>query len=327
MTRSTLRVVFLDHDTIAPHIQLPDFTFEHELVAHGSTAASEVADRIALADIVITNKVPVQEAAIRKAQHLKLVAVAATGVDNVDLEACERAGVAVCNVTAYAKTSVSEHTIALMFALRRSLVGYRESVRQGRWQEAGQFSYFDYPVQDLAGSTLGIIGRGTLGQATAALASCLGMQVLFAGRKGVEQPPEPYTAFSDVLARSDIISLHCPLNEHTRGLIGLDEFHQMQRKPLLINTARGGLVCEQALITAMRTDLISGAGVDVTTPEPPPADHPLLELLDMPNFILTPHMGWASTEAMKIMAEQLTGNINAFVQGNPRNLVTPEARS
>lgn len=325
MNNTPLRVVFLDRDTIAPQIALRPFEFPHKLVTYGSTSAEQVADRIAQADIVITNKVRIGQPELEQAPKLGLIALAATGVDNIDVRACEQRNIVVSNIRDYATNTVPEHTFALIFALRRSLFAYRESVKQGRWQQAGQFCYFDYPIKDLAGSTLGIIGRGSLGQATGKLAEALGMKVLYAGRKGIEHPPEPYTPFADVLAQSDVITLHCPLNDQTRDLISDTEFQQMTRQPLLVNTARGGLINEQALARALHSESISGAGIDVTSPEPPPSDHILMELTEFPNFILTPHVGWASEQAMQTMAAQLVGNIEAFVRGAARNVVANNA--
>lgn len=325
MPSTPIKVVFLDSDTLAEHIPIRPLAFEHEFISHPHTAPDEVAQRIADATVVITNKVAITASALAQAPKLKLVAAAATGYDNIDITACEQAGIAVCNIQGYAQDTVPEHTMALMLTLQRSLLAYRHSVRQGRWQQAGQFCYHDYPVRDLRGSVLGIIGRGTLGQATARLAAAFGMHVLYAGRKGDSVVPEPYTPFAEVLARSDVISLHCPLNQHTHHLIDEAEFAQMSRQPLIINTARGGLINEAALIKAMRSGQISGAGVDVTAPEPPPADHELLTLLDMPNFILTPHIAWASNSAMQALADQLVDNIEAFISGQPRNLVTTQS--
>jgi len=318
--------VFLDRDTIAPQTLLRDLPFPHTLTVYARTTADEVAARIRDADIVITNKAPVHAEALRSAQRLKLIALTATGTDCVDLHAATAQGVAVCNIRHYAQRSVPEHTFALIFALRRNLLAYRTSIQQGRWQDAGQFCYFDYPIRDLAGSTLGIIGAGALGQAVAKIASSFGMQVLFAARKHEPAPKHPhvaFTAFDNVLAHSDIISLHCPLRPETRNLIDAPEFAAMRKKPLLINTARGGLVNEDALAHALRSGQILGAGFDVVTTEPPPPDHVFMSLLDLPNFILTPHVAWASDEAMQTLADQLIDNIHAFVLGQPRNLVVP----
>ncbi len=319
MSQTPLKVVFLDRETISPQTVLRTPAFPHTLEMHGRTRPEQVADRIADADIVILNKVKLGAEEIAAAPQLKMIALAATGSDNVDLTACRERGIVVSNIRGYAVRSVPEHVFALIFALRRSIVPYHQSVQAGRWQEAAQFCYFDYPIQDLAGSTLGIIGAGTLGQAVANIGRAFGMKVVFAAHKGRPNMGSLYTPFETVLAESDVISLHCPLNDHTHHLLGAAEFSAMARKPLLINTARGALIDDHALAHALRTGQIAGAGLDVTVPEPPPADHPLMGLLDLPNFILTPHVAWASQEAIQALADQLIDNIDAFVAGSPRN--------
>ena len=315
------KIVFLDRATLPAEIDLRAPSFASDFISFAATAAEEVAARIADADIVIVNKVPIRAAAIASAPRLRLIAVAATGYDNVDLAACTARGIAVSNIRNYAVNTVPEHTFALIFALRRSICAYRESVAQGAWQKAGQFCYFDYPVNDIAGATLGIVGDGALGQSVAAIGKALGMNVLFSSYKGVHGMGPLYTPFEDVLRLSDIITLHCPLLASTRNMIAAPEFAQMQRRPLLINTARGGLVDEQALVDALKKGQISGAGFDVVTTEPPPPDHPFMKLLDLPNFILTPHVAWSSREAIQALADQLTDNIELFWHGTPRQLV------
>ncbi len=208
----------------------------------------------------------------------------------------------------------------MIFSLRRSLSAYQEAVRVGRWQAAGQFCFFDYPIRDLAGSTLGIVGGGALGSEVARIAQAFGMEVLFAARKDAP-PTEGRVAFGEVLARSDVITLHCPMTPQTRGLIGDAEFAAMTRRPILINTARGGLVDEAALVRALDRGQISAAGFDVATTEPPPFDNPLMSLTGRPNFMLTPHVAWASREAIQTLADQLIDNIEAFVEGAPKNRV------
>jgi glycerate dehydrogenase len=285
------------------------------------STAGEVAARITGADIVITNKVPVRADAIAGAPNLRLIAVCATGTDMVDVKTAAARGIVVSNVRNYATVTVPEHVFALIFALRRNILAYRDSVRAGRWQTASQFCFFDHPIGDLAGSTLGIVGRGALGQAVAKIAEAFGMTVLFAGRKGDAAPAPPYAAFADVLRRSDILTLHVPLTPETRNLIGATEFALMDRHPLLINASRGGLVDEIALGDALRSAQIAGAGFDVATAEPPPAGHPLMALLDLPNFILTPHVAWASRGGQQALADSLIDNIDAFWRGSPRNVV------
>ncbi|HET7715499.1 MAG TPA: D-2-hydroxyacid dehydrogenase [Bauldia sp.] len=314
-------IVFLDRETLSPETRLRSPNFPHRLIVHDRSAPGEVAARIADADIVITNKVPVRAEAIAGASRLRLIAVCATGTDMVDVKAAVARGVVVSNVRNYATVTVPEHVFALIFALRRNLLAYRDSVRAGRWQRASQFCFFDHEIHDLAGSTIGIVGRGSLGQAVARIAEAFGMQVLFAGRKGAAAPPAPYVPFADVLRRSDIITLHVPLTPDTRHLIGTAEFALMERRPILINASRGGLVDEVALGGALRSGRIAGAGFDVASAEPPPGDHPLMGLLDLPNFILTPHVAWASREGQQALADQLVDNIDAFWRGEPRNVV------
>jgi glycerate dehydrogenase len=315
-----VKIVLLDRDTLRPETTLRRVNFVHDLESHDRTAPDQTAIRIADAEIVITNKVRLTREAISAAPRLRMVAVAATGYDCVDIEACRERGIVVSNIRNYARNTVPEHVFAMIFALRRSLFAYRDAVLAGRWQEAGQFCFFDYPIRDLAGSTLGVIGGGALGSQVGAMGRALGMQVLFSGRKG-EAAAEDRTPFETVLATSDVITLHCPLNDQTRGLIGDAEFAAMSRKPLLINTGRGGLVDEEALVRALDSGAIAGAGFDVTTPEPPPHDNPLMRLGARPNFILTPHVAWASTEAVQALADQLIENIEAFQAGEPRNRV------
>ena len=319
-----MNIVFLDRDTISPDTTLRAPSFAHTWVQHNRTRADEAAARIADADIVIVNKVKLTADVLAQAPKLKLIAVAATGTDNIDLAACQQRGIVVSNVRNYAKHTVPEHTFALIFALRRSICAYRDAVKAGRWQEAAQFCFFDHPIRDLAGSTLGVIGDGVLGQAVASIGRALGMRVLFAAHKGRSGQGSMYTPFDDVLRQSDILTLHCPLNANTRNMIGAAEFAQMARKPLLINTGRGGLVDEAAVGPALQAGHISGAAFDVTSVEPPPADHPFMALLDRPDFILTPHVAWASAEAIQALADQLIDNVEAFVHGAPVNVVLPK---
>ena len=315
------RIVMLDRGTLPGSVELRSPAFEHQLTTFDATAPEQVAQRIMDADIVITNKVPIRRPSLEGAKNLKLVAVAATGTDIVDLEACAERGIGVCNIRNYAVHTVPEHTFALILALRRSILAYHASVRRRRWQEAGQFCYFDYPVRDLAGSVLGIIGDGVLGRAVAEIAKAFGMRVLFAAYKGSAGMGPLYTPFEEVLRVSDVITLHSPLLPSTRNMIAEPEFAQMERRPLLINTARGGLVDEAALAVALTDGQIAGAAFDVVTAEPPPPDHPFMRLLDRPDFILTPHVAWASLEAVQGLADQLVDNIEAFWSGAPRNLV------
>ncbi|WP_022982406.1 NAD(P)-dependent oxidoreductase, partial [Ideonella sp. B508-1] len=231
-------IVFLDRATLAPQITLRQPGFAHHLVEHARTAPDEVAARLAGATIAITNKVPITAATLAQLPALRLVAVAATGTDCVDKAACARQGVAVANIRGYAVNTVPEHVFALILALRRSLMAYRESVLAGRWQQSGQFCFFDHPIRDLAGARLGIIGEGVLGQRVAELGRAFGMQPLFAAHKGRSGQGRLYTPWQEVLETSDVISLHSPLTSQTRHMIALPELEAMKRRPLIINTGR-----------------------------------------------------------------------------------------
>ena len=316
------RIVFLDRATIAPQILLRPPAFPHILVEHEHTLPDQAAERLAGASIAIDNKVPLDAATLARLPDLRLIAVAATGTDCIDKTYCQAHGIAVSNIRAYATHTVPEHTFALMLALRRSIVRYHADVLAGEWQKAGQFCFFRHPIHDLAGARLGLIGEGALGQRVAEIARAFGMRPVFAAHKGKSGLGPLYTPWREVLETSDVITLHSPLVPETRGMIGLSEFRQMKRRPLLINTARGGLVVEEDLEIALEQGLITGAGFDVTLPEPPPPDGPLMRVARRPNVIVTPHIAWASDEAQQTLADQLIDNIDDFVAGRPTNLVT-----
>lgn len=313
------RIVFLERDTFIADFRRPDF--EHEWKEYAKTSTEEVVERLRAATIAICNKVGLGQAELAQLPGLRFIAVAATGVDNVDLAYCRSRGIKVANVRNYARHSVPEHVFALVLALRRNLIAYRQDLRRGAWQRATQFCLLDHTIHDLNESTLGIIGYGALGRAVARLGEAFGMRVLIAEHKGASVVRPGRVGFTEMLAASDIVTLHCPLTEQTRKMIGAAEFELMRKDALLINTARGGLVSESALAQALLEGRIGGAGFDVLTSEPPRAGNPLLEL-DLPNFILTPHVAWASREAMQALADQVILNIEAFVRGEPRNLVT-----
>jgi len=297
--------------------------FVHDWVEYAKTAADQVRERLAGATIAIVNKAPLPASVIAALPDLKMVAVAATGTNIVDLEACRARGIVVANIPSYAQHTVPEHVMALLLALSRNLTAWRESVQAGRWQQSEQFCMFDHPIRDLHGATLGIIGSGSLGGGVIRLAEAFGMRVLRAERKGAADVRPGYTAFPTVLAEADAISLHCPLTPQTTGLIGEAELRAMRSSALLINTSRGGIVDEAALIRALKEGWIAGAGFDVVTVEPPPVGHPMLDpdLLALPNFLLTPHAAWTSRSAMQALADQLIDNIEAFVAGAPKNRV------
>jgi glycerate dehydrogenase len=313
------RIVFLDRSTLKANVRRPSFA--HEWREYDETGPGEIVERLSGATIAISNKVRLREPELSQLPDLRFIAVAATGVDIIDLEYCRRRGIPVSNVRDYARHAVPEHVLMLMLALRRNLFRYRAEVERGAWQAARQFCLFDYEIRDLHGSTLGLIGHGALGQAVEKLALCFGMRVLISEHKGAHTIRDGRVSFEETLRTSDIISLHSPLTDETRNMIGAAEFEMMRRDAILINTARGGLVDEAALVGALRKGLIAGAGFDVLTIEPPRDGNPLLEV-NLPNLILTPHNAWASREAMQALADQLIYNIEGFAKGVPQNLVT-----
>ena len=315
------RIVTLESESLIADVRRP--AFPHEWVSYPKTVPEQVVERLAGATIAIINKVPLPAAAVDALPMLKMVAVSATGTNVIDLDACLARGIVVANVRGYAEHTVPEHVMALLLALSRNLVAWRETLQAGGWQKSEQFCLFDHPIRDLHGATLGLIGSGSLGNGVVRLAEAFGMRVLRAERKGATGVRPGYTAFETVLAEADAISLHCPLTAETQCLIGVAELQAMKSSALLINTARGGVVDEAALIQALQAGCIAGAGFDVLTVEPPPLGHPMLapELLALPNFLLTPHVAWASRPAMQTLADQLIDNIEAFVAGKPQNRV------
>jgi glycerate dehydrogenase len=313
------RVVFLDRASLKATVRKPAGAGAY--VEYDKTSPEEIVSRLAGADVAIVNKVPMRAPTLEQLPDLKMIAVAATGYDVVDVAYCKGHGIAVANIRNYAVHTVPEHAFMLILALRRSLLAYREDVQNGLWNKSDQFCFFTHPIGDLHGATLGIIGEGAIGQGTAAIGRAFGMNVLFADHPPPKMEGVTFTPHDQVIAQSDVISLHCPLMPSTRNLIDLAAFRKMKRTAVLINTARGGLVDESALIQALDEGLIAGAGFDVLTVEPPRNGHPLLDVR-RPNFILTPHIAWASDGAMQFLADQLIDNIDAWAAGKPQHLVT-----
>lgn len=319
MASAAHKVVFLDRASLKANVRQP--ACAEQYVEHAKTSPNEIVSRLAGATVAITNKVPLRADTLAQLPALKMIAVAATGYDVIDVPYCREHGIAVANIRNYAVHTVPEHAFALILALRRSLLAYRADVEAGVWNRAETFCFFDHPIGDLHGSTLGIVGEGAIGQGTAAIARGFGMTVLFADHEPPKAPGVEFTPLDEVLARSDVLSLHCPLTPSTKNLIGYEQMKRMKRTALLINTSRGGLVDEAALIRALDEGLIAGAGFDVLTTEPPRNGHPLLDIR-RPNFILTPHVAWASDGAMQFLADQLIDNIERWADGRPQHLVT-----
>ena len=314
------RTVFLDLATVdRDDLDLsPLHRVAGEFQTWPVTPPGKIAGRMDGADVVIINKARL-DAGTLEAARPRLVCLAATGTDNVDLEAARRCGTAVANIRDYCTDSLAQHVFALVLALTTRLVDYRDAVRAGAWSRSETFALLDYPIHELAGKTLAIVGHGTLGRAVAERAPAFGLRVLVAERRG-EAPRPGRVGFEHALAESDIVSLHAPLTEATRELINAGTLARMKPGALLINTARGGLVDEAALVEALSTGQLGGAGLDVLGQEPPPADHPLLDPA-LANCIVTPHIAWAAREARQRAVEEMAANIAAWCAGERRNRV------
>ena len=285
---------------------------------HPHTEAAEVAARLQGAEVVVSNKVMLSREVLAKADKLRLICVAATGTNNIDLNAARELGIIVTNVRAYGTASVVQHVFALMLSLQRRIPAYQLAVRQGRWEQSKFFCLLDYPIEELGGKVLGIVGYGELGQAVAKTAACFDMEVRVAQRDPADTRSDR-VPLDELLAEADVLSLHCPLTEENRGLIGEAQLRCMKSTAILINAARGGLVDEAALATALRQGWIAGAGIDVLEQEPPNGTSPLLN--DLPNLILTPHIAWASRTARQRLLSQLVNIIRDYRQGSIRNRI------
>ncbi len=319
------RIVFLDRGTMGPLKQLVRPAFAHEWIEYDRTRPDEVVERLANCNIAISNKVPIRRDSIARLPYLKMIAIPATGYDAFDIGACVERGIVVSNVRGYAVNTVPEHTFALILSLRRSLVGFRGDVIAGKWQEADQFCFFSHPISDLSGAVMGVFGEGAIGQRVAKLGEAFGMRTLFGAHKGTSGLGPLYTPFDEVLATADVITLHCPLLPGTRNMLAMPEFRQMTKRPLIINCGRGGLVDEADLVEALDLGLVSGIGFDCLTSEPPQAGNPVLRVLDRPNVIVTPHVAWASTEAVQAVWQQLISHIENFHGGRPSNAISGAA--
>ena len=313
--------VFLDLATISRGdldlAPLESTPFEWQHFDH--TPPEEALSRIEGAELVVSNKVVLDRSILEQAPALRLICIAATGTNNVDLEAARELEIAVTHVAGYSTPSVVQHVFALILSLTIRLPDYQKAVMQGAWQRSDQFCLLDYPIAEIAGKTLGIIGYGALGQGVARVAEAFGLSVMIAQRPGGEPQPGR-TPLDQLLSQSDIISLHCPLTEDTRDLIGRRELALMKQEALLINTARGGIIDEEALAEALKQNRLGGAGIDVLAVEPPKAGNPLLQP-DIPNLIVTPHTAWASRESRQRLINEVGENIQAYLSDYERNRV------
>lgn len=308
-----MKAVFLDRSSFPDTIQFAYPEGITEIIEYPNSKPEDVKKRIEGASIVLTNKVVLTKEVIERAHNLKLVQVTATGINNVAAKACEDKGIALQNVDGYSSISVPEHTFALLLALRRNLIAYINDVKSGKWANSEFFCCLDYPIKDLANTTLAIVGKGVIGNKVADIAKVFGMKVIFVEHKNAETVRDGYVSFHAAIQQADVISLHCPLTDTTKDMIGEAEFNKMKSDAILLNMGRGGIVNEQALIKALTDKTIMGAGFDVATQEPMPQDHPLQALTKLPNFLLTPHIAWGSNEAMQTLANIAMDKINQFI--------------
>ena len=309
-----MKAVFLDYESLDKQ----DLDFSQlraafdDLILYPSTTAEQVLARIQDVDVVISNKVIVNAEAMEQCKNLKLILISATGTNNIDLDFARSKGIVVCNCQGYGTSAVAQHTLTLMLALATSLLKYEYAVKQGEWNKSPIFCLLDFPIVELSGKTLGIIGYGELGQAVAKLAEAFGMKILVASLAN-RPTHKDRTPFAELLAQVDFLSLHCPLTEETRDLIDAQAFDKMKNSAFLINCARGGIVNEQALADALRQGKIAGAATDVLSVEPPTQGNVLLAQ-DIPNLIITPHSAWGSVDARQRIVNQMLENVEAFKQ-------------
>lgn len=286
-----------------------------DLQFYPSTTPEQLPERLRGLNVVISNKIALDAATLQACPDLKLVMVSATGTNNVDLEAARKLGITVCNCQGYGTPSVAQHTLMLLLALATRLPDYQQAIAAGKWQQAKQFCLLDFPIVELEGKTLGLLGHGELGGAVAKLAEAFGMRVLLG-----QIPGRPARAdrlpLHELLPQVDALTLHCPLNEHTRDMIGAPELALLKPSAFVVNTARGGMINEQALADALRRGHLGGAATDVLSVEPPVDGNPLLAD-DVPRLIITPHSAWGSVEARQRIIGQLAENATAFFAGQP----------
>lgn len=310
-----LKIVFLDSTAIPKHIPIPRPSFEHQWIEYEHTAGNEVIERMQDAEIAVTSKVVFNREVMQQLPQLKLIAITATGTNNVDLVAAKELGITVKNVTGYSATTVPEHVLGLIYALKHSIMSWYRDQLVAKWADSKQFCYFDYPITDVKGSTLGIFGKGCLGTEVGRLAAAVGMNVLYAEHKDATSCREGYTPFEDVLKQADIVTLHCPLTETTQNLINKDTLALMKKGAFLINTGRGPLVDEKALVEALESGHLGGAALDVLVKEPPEKTGVIVQAATrLPNLIVTPHIAWASDSAVMTLVRKVTQNIEDFVK-------------
>ena len=317
-----MKIAVLERDSVGTDVDVSCFEKFGEVVYYGNTVADTVAERVKDADIIITNKAPLNGTTLKDAPHVKLICLFATGYDNVDLDYCKSRGIKVANVVNYCSTAVAQHTLLLALALSEKLAFYDDYVKSGAYGAQDRFSNFDRPFTELEGKTWGIVGMGSIGHKVASLAEAFGCKVIFYSASGKSTCTEyQRVEFDTLLQESDILSLHCPLSDRTRGLIDREAFSKMKKTAVLVNVARGPVVNTQDLHDALMEGQIAAAGLDVLEKEPMVKDNPLGEIKDSTKLIITPHMSWASKEARTRLVGEVTKNIQAFLDGECRNVV------
>ncbi|MDE6620749.1 MAG: D-2-hydroxyacid dehydrogenase [Lachnospiraceae bacterium] len=317
-----MKLVVLERNSVGTDVDVSCFEQFGEVTYYANTTAEHVAERIREADIVISNKAPLNESTLAGASHVKLICVLATGYDCIDIEYCRKRGIKVTNVVNYCTPAVAQHTMLLAMMLSEKIAYYDDYVKSGAYSAQDRFSHFDRVFHDLDGKTWGIVGMGSIGRKTAALASAFGCKVIFYSASGKSTCTDyPKVDLDTLLRESDILSLHCPLTDRTRNLIDKDAFDRMKKTAILINVARGPVVNNQDLYQALVEEKIMAAGLDVLEKEPMEASNPLHQIKDSTRLIITPHMSWASIESRTRMIAEIMKNIEAFLNGMDRNVV------
>ena len=317
-----MKIAILDAKTLGNDIDLSGFNQFGDVEIYETTKPNETLERVKDKDIIITNKVVIDKNIMDNAPSLKLICVAATGVNNIDVEYAKQKGIQVRNVAGYSTESVVQHTFAMLFYLLESLRYYDDYVKSGEYAKSDIFTHLGKPFWEIKGKTWGIIGLGTIGRRVAEVASSFGAKVIYYSTSGVDRPEKyPRVSLEELLKTSDIVSIHAPLNEKTKGLIGYEQIKLMKPNAYLLNLGRGGIVIEEDLAKALDENLIAGAGLDVLEKEPITEDNPLLKIKNKEKLFITPHIAWTSIEARKTLVNEIIENIKAFLEGKDRNRV------
>lgn len=317
-----MKLVILERNSVGTDVDVSCFEKFGEVTCYPNTVAANTSERVKDADIILANKAPLNESTLKDAPNVKLICLLATGFDNVDLAYCKSRSIKVTNVVNYCTSTVAQHTLLLALALSEKIAFYDDYVKSGAYSAQDRFSNFDRTFYDLEGKTWGIIGMGTIGRRVAGLAQAFGCRVIFYSASGKNTCTDyKRVEFDTLLQESDILSLHCPLSDRTRGLINKDALSKMKETAVLVNVARGPVVDTRALCDALVTDRIAGAGLDVLEQEPMAKDNPLAQIKDSTKLIITPHMAWASLESRTRLVDEVVKNIEAFLAGENRNVV------